>query len=257
MKNLNFFLLAILILPFTGFAQRIGDGFPGAGNAFSAENYGEDIMKHLVDAEQLIRRYRWEEAVLAYDRAIAQDPWFSDAYLKRAILLQKLGRTTEASRDLQMANRLNPYIADLYGFNGRQGQLAQLAYAPQEYLGALQSADAAGSDFLRNSLQCKLAGDWACAEADIEKALALHQQPDPPLLNIRGNLFVIFGKYFRAIEEYTRAIQQDPDNAQAYYNRGLAHFLTLNRVSACFDLERSAELGYDKALERLPYLCQQ
>ena len=218
-------------------AQRIGDGFPATGRTFSVKNFGEDLMRQLIHADNLIRRYRWEEAILAYDNVIAQDPLFSDAYIKRALLKYKLGRTTEARRDLEIATRLNPYAADVYGYNGRSGQLAQL-YVPTPESISTEEEAALLTAYITRGLQRKVEGDWLGAHQDLEQALILHDQSSPELLNARGNLFLIFGKYNRAIEDYTLAIKLDNDNA-----------------AACFDLERSAELGSQKAEERLPYFC--
>lgn len=247
-------LITILCLPLP--AQRIGDGFPATGRTFAVENFGEDLMQRLVAADNLVRRYRWEEAVLMYDNVIAQDPFFSDAYVKRALLKYKLGRTSEAQNDIAMAARLNPYAADVYGYNGRSGQLAQL-YVPS-YEDVTLEADAEMiTGYVRRGLQRKAEGDWLGAHQDLEQALALLDQPSPALCNARGNLFLLFGKYNRAIEEYTQAIQLDADNAAAFYNRAIAQILAYNRVSACYDLERSAALGSEMARERLPYFCNQ
>ncbi|MEM9822491.1 MAG: tetratricopeptide repeat protein, partial [Bacteroidota bacterium] len=72
----------------------------------------------------------------------------------------------------------------------------------------------------------------------------------------RGNLQLVFGFSQKAIQDYTRAIHLDRQYAEAYYNRGLSHLLLFDSVSACTDLEQSAELGYDRALEKIKYFCQ-
>ena len=39
----------------------------------------------------------------------------------------------------------------------------------------------------------------------------------------RGNAFLNIGQYEQAITEYTRAIELDPEYAEAYYRRGLVY----------------------------------
>lgn len=59
----------------------------------------------------------------------------------------------------------------------------------------------------------------------------------------RGFTFYLFGFYLKALKEYHRAIETDPDNARLYGDRGA----TLRRLgvyeSAIQDLNRAIELG--------------
>jgi tetratricopeptide (TPR) repeat protein len=48
--------------------------------------------------------------------------------------------------------------------------------------------------------------------------------------------------YQKAIEDYDRAVQSDPTNANAYYNRALAHIALKDSNSALSDLKKAADL---------------
>ena len=62
----------------------------------------------------------------------------------------------------------------------------------------------------------------------------------------RGNLFASQKNFSRAIDDYTRAIKLDSRLAQAYYNRGLAHYYAGQEKEALRDFSRAGELGlYD------------
>ena len=50
------------------------------------------------------------------------------------------------------------------------------------------------------------------------------------------------GQYKLAIEDYTRAIQLDPDLAQAYYNRGIANGQRREYLLADADFTKACSL---------------
>lgn len=56
-------------------------------------------------------------------------------------------------------------------------------------------------------------------------------------------------KFTKAIEEYSRLISQNPKNAEAYYNRGVAKTMVGDRSGAYSDWKKAAELGHEKSKE--------
>jgi len=50
-----------------------------------------------------------------------------------------MGMETEAEQDLEIAMRLNPYVANLYGYNGSSGLLKILAIAPEQAIESLNT----------------------------------------------------------------------------------------------------------------------
>ena len=54
-------------------------------------------------------------------------------------------------------------------------------------------------------------------------------------------------EFQHAIEDYTRAIQLDPNLAEAYYNRGLARLALKQQAEAIRDLSKAGELGLYQA----------
>lgn len=59
----------------------------------------------------------------------------------------------------------------------------------------------------------------------------------------RGNVYIDRRDYLHAIEDYSRAIEIDPNLAEAYYNRGLAHLSLKHEAEATSDLSKAGELG--------------
>lgn len=63
----------------------------------------------------------------------------------------------------------------------------------------------------------------------------------------RGNLKGQQNDFQGAIEDYNKAIEINPKDAAAYYNRGIIKMI-LGQDSASFDLSEAAALGHEKAL---------
>jgi serine protease Do len=63
-------------------------------------------------------------------------------------------------------------------------------------------------------------------------------------MNIRGRAYHGLGEYQRAIQDLDEAIRLNPEYAEAYNNRGIAHGMLGNSVQAEQDFAKSKELGF-------------
>ena len=59
------------------------------------------------------------------------------------------------------------------------------------------------------------------------------------------------GKLPEAYEDYTRAIELNPQFAEAYYNRGLVQIFMKDTRKGCLDISKAGELGIRQAYEVL------
>ncbi|MFK7806268.1 MAG: tetratricopeptide repeat protein [Saprospiraceae bacterium] len=163
-----------------------------------------------------------EKAKTYLDKAISLQEGLTKAYFERAVLSKKLGDPESALEDYER-------VIDMNGKN---------------YMEA----------YINRGLTKKMLGDYNGAITDIEQAIK--EFPDQPeLYKNRGNLNLIFGLQRNAIDDYSRAIKLDANYAEAYYNRAIAFFQLFDRISACADLDKSIELGYERAVEMKGYLC--
>jgi len=222
------------------------------------QRFGDGIFKHIIKSDNFFRQGRFEEALNELDYALSQDPYFAEAYIKRAIVRHKIGRTTEARQDYEFAKRINPYASELYGFNGPLRRLNVLASDYESWIANESLADESAlvnDKELTEIISQKLNGDVLGALAEINLLLELSRQDDPTLLKIRGNIFLLLDQYYRAIEDYSSALAVDPNLETAYFNRGIAKILTYNRADACYDLQESVARGYEKGKTILQYFC--
>jgi tetratricopeptide (TPR) repeat protein len=72
---------------------------------------------------------------------------------------------------------------------------------------------------------------------------------------MKGNLHMLYGEYTEAIDHFDRAISLTADNANAYFNRGLAYHMTYRPQQGCDDLRRAADLGSPEAADAITYFC--
>ena len=68
------------------------------------------------------------------------------------------------------------------------------------------------------------------------------EQPDPNDCLVRGLKYFAKGEYAEAIEDFNIAIELDPDNAGAYFNRGSAYFKKREFANAIVDLDKAIAL---------------
>ena len=107
------------------------DVYDGSAIA-NPQSYGNKINKFVTDGDNLIQQGLFENAIMAYDNALAQNDNFAEALVKRAMAKHKLGREQEAQSDMQQALSLNPYAGQLHGFRGTNGRLNLMAFEPIE-----------------------------------------------------------------------------------------------------------------------------
>ena len=61
--------------------------------------------------------------------------------------------------------------------------------------------------------------------------------------------------YRGEIQDYTKAIELNPKDAEAYYNRGLTKITSGQKDSGCLDLSKAGELGLAGAYEAIKKYC--
>jgi predicted O-linked N-acetylglucosamine transferase (SPINDLY family) len=131
---------------------------------------------------------RHEEALAAYDRALAVTPDYAEALNNRGSVLQDLKRPAEALASYDQALRRAPNFAQ--AFNNRGSALLEL----------------------------KRFGD---ALSCFDRALALRPR-DVEVINNRGNALQGLARYDEAVAAYDQALALKPDYPEALNNRGSA-----------------------------------
>ena len=71
-----------------------------------------------------------------------------------------------------------------------------------------------------------------------------------------GRYSWVSGNYTAAIQDYNKAIELNPDYANAYYNRGLAKYKLGDKDGSCLDWSKAGELGLSQAYDAIKEFCQ-
>ena len=65
------------------------------------------------------------------------------------------------------------------------------------------------------------------------------------------------GNLPEAFDDYTKAIELNPNFAEAYYNRGLVQIYMKDTRKGCLDISKSGELGIEDAYDVLKMYMNQ
>jgi Tfp pilus assembly protein PilF/S1-C subfamily serine protease len=268
------FNLGIPIERFLTIAKTLGVPLEIAPTVARAVGGGEDALAAGLQKE---RQNDYRGALIEYDRAIALDPRYADAYVGRGFAKSKLGENSSAIGDFSTAIALNPKSARAYQNRGTM----YLEFKDWEY--AIRDFDRAididtnyaeayiGRGVARESWPSSKTGgmadlnmaiilapksalahrsraaakldteDYRGAVEDYTKAMSLSTNTAVDLEG-RGMAKAKLKDYSGAISDYVAAIKIAPDRASSFYQRGLAKFELNDRNGAVQDLKKSQQL---------------
>jgi tetratricopeptide (TPR) repeat protein len=180
-----------------------------------------DPQVHCNLASALRRQHRLEEAAAAYEAAVRLHPDFAEGHNDLGVVLTQQGQLTRAIAEFRRALTLRPDFAQAYGNLGmaleQQGQLAEAAIALQQAVSLLPRAQTYCS--LGDVLRRQ--GEHTAAVAAYKKAI--QHEPDHAEAHVGlGIALKEQGDLDTAILAYERAIALKPDHAIAHFGLGNA-----------------------------------
>ncbi len=262
LKNLIFSLLCCSIF-FVGSmdAQTSRMSNYPVGKTSSTENMYGTNLRYLLDAEEKVKTFNLQGALLSLDSAVEQYPGSAEAYVLRARLKAKLGMATEARQDVSKALTLNPYAVDLFGYNGSNGLRRVLALNPSSDLRPLD-IDNRIADYLMNvslinspesglEVKSALLGEvlYLIGEEDYKEAnlVALELADSFPssylAMDLLGLSYLKLGNADAAIEALSKSVSLKPDFGIAWFNFAMAEKLKGNTEAYEKYLNRAIELN--------------
>lgn len=169
----------------------------------------------------LANQKRIDEAMSDYNKAIQLEPKFPRALNNRGVLLKGQKKYEEALSDFNKAIELDPTYSSPYNNRG-------VIYKIQNKLDE--------------------------AVLDFNKAIELKSTYTEAYFN-RGNTRKMKSNYDGAVSDYEKAIELRPNYAEAYYNKGLSEYDSGKKDVGCKDMQHSASLGYQPAIDSFASLC--
>lgn len=146
-----------------------------------------------------------DEAIEAFDRAIAQNAEFEAAFRFRASAWSGEGNHEQALKDISEAIRLDPEYKDAY--------------------------------LERAGIQ-KASGNNDAALADIEKYLGYEPEDEDARL-MKAKIHYDSNRYAEAISELDAIIETNPKSSDALSSRGLAHYFNGDADKALADISKA------------------
>ena len=167
---------------------------------------------------RLLKIARYDQAILAFDRATALKPDLTDAYLMRARARVAVAKNEEAVRDFTRVIELRPSDAEAFVERG-------LAYMETKDLQpALEDADRAIAIDSKSGRAHNLRGLVIRAMGNPQKALesftrAVELQPNEDNYYQRGSTYQQLGEHRKAIADFDQVIAFKPAEAPGYFAR--------------------------------------
>jgi tetratricopeptide (TPR) repeat protein len=173
----------------------------------------ESAEDHYKRGLSLRRLNQFDQALEAFDTAIALDPALAEAHNARGITLAGLGQAKDALTSFDRALAIKPDYAECW--NNRGIILQEL-------------------------------GEFNAALASFDQALAL--KPDSARVhNNRGTVLGELQRWNDSVTAYEKAVALDPSYAEAFYNRGLALHDLCRLEDALLSFDKAIALRGDYA----------
>ena len=193
----------------------------------------------------------YDQSIKDYNKAIALTPNKAYSYMLRASGYAGLGNFKMVKTDYSQAIQLSPYNADAYHFRGHS------LFLDGDKTGAL-------NDFTKS---CELGKNDACNDAHkLKKELPIAKE-DTKVSGLNEKVEIAdaarwFEKgmelssqrdYRGAVAAFTKAIEINPEFAEAYHERGLRYQRIGDRKQSLADLKKAAQLGHKNSQDFLRF----
>ena len=169
---------------------------------------------------QLWRLVRYQEAVKAFDKVISLKPEFIHlAYYGKGLALAYEGELEAALASFELAIEIQPNFAPVFLHKSillkKSNRLDEALIAINK---AIASQEKNANLYNQKGVFLKDLKRYSEAEKALNQAISI--SPRAIFYSNRGNLYSDQGKVELALADYSRAIEIDPKDVEAYINRG-------------------------------------
>lgn len=184
--------------------------------------YMADFMTAIVDGNQNM----FTKSINSYSKAIAANPKNGYAFINRSTIQAEMVDFVSS-----IENNIQPMILDEKG------------------TATSNSSQPNGKSKVEVTIY-----NYDQALEDLNKAAKL--LPDYAYIYYNmGNIYTLANRMPEAIQSYTKAIEQYPYLADAFFNRGLIQIYLKDTSKGCLDISKSGELGIKEAYTILKKYC--
>ncbi|WP_320052617.1 tetratricopeptide repeat protein [uncultured Acetobacteroides sp.] len=178
-------------------------------------------VANMVEAIVESSQNQFSKSVSAYGKAIEADPKNGFTYINRSTVQAEMIDFTKS-----IENSMQPTLLDEKGLTPTMSK--------QKTEVAVYSYDQAIDDLNKAA---KLLPSYAYIDYNL------------------GNIYTLSNRMPEAIQSYSKAIEEYPNLADAYYNRGLIQIYLKDTNKGCLDISKAGELGIRDAYATLKKYC--
>jgi tetratricopeptide (TPR) repeat protein len=176
--------------------------------------------QNLVDANRLFETAKYNDALLAVNRAIDENVNPPDSYRLRASIYKFLGRPKDALADLDRVIELEPNVLAHYRTRAQlHMDLGNIDRALEDYT-VLIERNGEASAYTGRALCYRKMGQLDKAIADLGRSMEREATVENNLQ--RGLAYAEMGDHRKAIADFDRAIEINPNLSQIYRARATA-----------------------------------
>ncbi len=180
---------------------------------------------------------KYTEAISEYTKSIKINPKCAVTYINRGSAYANLGRYNEAISDYYKATELDPKNIYAYCRRGRMYlQMGQSAEAISDLNKAIQLDPKNANAYIDRGYIHGILGQYEDAVTDFTKAI----------INVfysRGQTYYYSGDWNKVISDYTKVIELDPENVDAYCSRGAAYCFSAHYSQAISDFDKAIKIN--------------
>lgn len=215
--------------------------------AYEWFNQGIDMQEPSLRIELLSRALERDANLTEYLEDGTSRDRAADAYRLRAAAYIERGQPDQAAVDAGKAIALDPMNAHAY-YNRGLAFLAQEEFgdAASDFRTSIDLDPQFASAYEALGLSLFKGGDYTGA-ADAFRQAIDHSggEPSPALFHNNGLALLMAGHDDEALTAFDQALDWDPGNAVARYNRGLIHFRANRMAEAINDLTSALDLRHE------------
>lgn len=216
-------------------AERVdkGEGTRPGRTEYERRAYYSRLINDIAAIDQfqnghaLLLADRFEEAVGAFDRALALAAPAPYIYNGRGLAKTKAGRPGDALPDFDRAVELNPRYAWAYNNRGiAHAAAGNLKQAADDFKKAFELDERYAEAHYNLGLTLASLGDLQGAADEYTKAIGIDRTYNSAYIN-RGVVLDALGRYKEALADYGHVLEQNPKRpkyaAELHYNRALVY----------------------------------
>ncbi len=188
---------------------------------------------------------QYEAAINKYNKAIEQNPNYTEAYLGRGLAYRALGNYTDAIDDFNKTVELDLNLTEAYYNRGKAYYiLKQYEKALQDYNNAIELNPYLAEAYTGRGITYYDSGHYEEAIADFNTTLQLNANNSLAFYG-RGLVYIEWKQYENAIADFNKTIDLNPSSVEGFYGRGLAYLESQRYEKAINDFNSAIETNPD------------